>query len=217
MKIDLEHVLDFWFADAYYSSEVYRERCDIWFMQADETFDNSIRELFEPYIEPVFHGELNDFEFLPRAVMAMILILDQFPRNIYRGTAKAFAYDAEALRLARLAVDENFDESLEFIENLFLYLPLEHAEDLELQQLSVQKYRTLESLAGDDPILQNGAKQALEYAEMHRDIIARFGRFPHRNAVLKRESTPQEIEYLNSGAETFGQSVGSDDASCQSE
>ncbi len=207
MDIDVKKVLDFWFGDAIESSEAFEVRSEVWFKMADDTFDDTIRDLFEPYIEPVFAGEASHHEDSAQGILALILILDQFPRNVYRGTARAFAYDAQALRLTRKAIDKKMDQTLGYAQRLFLYLPLEHAEDLAPQQLSVQMYETFESLAGDDVILQNNAKEAVEYAQLHRDIIAEFGRFPHRNAIVNRESTPAEIAYLNSGAENFGQSA----------
>lgn len=124
----------------------------------------------------------------------MILLTDQFPRSIYRDSPRAFAYDAKALAWSLDGVQERVDLKLRSIERVFFYLPLEHAESLQYQEQSVKHFRELLDEVGPDlkPIFQS----YLDYAVRHRDIIARFGRFPHRNKILGRKSTPEELAFL---------------------
>ena len=147
-------------------------------------------------------GELASWADGPRRRLSLILLLDQFPRNIYRGTSKAFAYDEQALGLALSGMHSGADAALDPVERIFFYLPLQHAESLEVQDESVAAYRRL---VGESPeILRPVAfDSCLKYAEMHRDVIRQFGRFPHRNRVLGRLSTPDEQAYLEGGAGAF--------------
>ncbi len=205
MKIDINKVLEFWFADNADSSEAFANRSEIWFGGADPEFDEKIKTQFGSYIEPVFSGEAAQHEESAYSMLALILILDQFPRNVYRGTARAFEFDGEALRLCRKAIGRQYDQHLHLAERIFMLLPLQHVEDEQLQDQSVQMFAQLIDAAGDDPVLRQAAESSLEFAKLHRDIVQTYGRFPHRNAILGRASTQREIDYLSSGAETFGQ------------
>jgi uncharacterized protein (DUF924 family) len=204
MKINVKKVLDFWFADSVECRESYQKRNQLWFMSS-ESFDEEIRNHFESYLELAASSGGSQLEEQPKSTLALIIILDQFPRNIYRGTPQAFAYDNDALRLTLMAIDTGMYESLSFVERLFFFMPLQHAEDLEIQNLSVQMFQQLIHVA-DNPIHKDGAEDSLVYANLHKEIIEKFGRFPHRNEILDRPSTKAELEYLASGAETFGQS-----------
>ena len=133
----------------------------------------------------------------------MIILFDQVPRNCYRGTAAAFAFDREALTLAYEGLQVAADAALEPVERVFFYLPLEHAESVEAQDACVAAFERLVAEAPEE--LRGLAAATLKYARGHRDIIAKFGRFPHRNVALGRESTPAELEWLASGGERFGQ------------
>ena len=204
LKINVKNVLDFWFADSVECRESYLKRRELWFMSS-ESFDEEIRDRFESYLELAASSRGSQLEEQPKSTLALIIILDQFPRNIYRGTPQAFAYDSKALRLTLKAIDTGMHESLSFVERLFVYMPLQHAEDLEMQNLSVRMFELLIRVAGN-PIHRDGAEDSLVYANLHKEIIEKFGRFPHRNQILDRPSTKAELEYLASGAETFGQS-----------
>ena len=204
MKINVKDVLDFWFADSVESRESYQKRRKLWFMSS-ESFDKEIRDRFESYLELAASSRGSQFEEQPKSILALIIILDQFPRNINRGTPQAFAYDSDALRLTLNAIDTGMHESLSFVERLFVYMPLQHAEDLEMQNLSVRMFELLIRVA-DNPIHRDGAEDSLVYTNLHKEIIEKFGRFPHRNEILDRPSTKAELEYLASGAVTFGQS-----------
>ncbi|MBI3154992.1 MAG: DUF924 domain-containing protein [Burkholderiales bacterium] len=162
-----------------------------WFRK-DPAFDESIRARFGPLVERALTlpaGAPPAWGDAPADLLAEILVLDQFPRNLYRGQARAFAGDARALALALALIARGDDRRLHPVQRLFAYLPLEHAEDLALQDRSVALFS---ALAAE----HTGFADVLDYAERHRDVIRRFGRFPHRNAALGRASTPAEADYL---------------------
>ena len=148
-------------------------------------------------------AECQSWKATPRGRLALILLFDQFPRNVYRGTAKAFSFDQRALELTRSGIDAGLDRSLAALERMFFYMPLQHAEASDVQDSSVALF---EALALSCPPEQRPYFQwSLGFAREHRDLIARFGRFPHRNRVLERESTAEETAYLQGGGKTFGQ------------
>jgi len=178
----LEDVLGFWFAEG---------RQDQWF-EASEAFDAEVRRVLLPHFEAARQGGYGDWRREPRGCLALVLLLDQVPRNVYRGTPRAFASDAAAREVTRHALKHGFDGALKMVERVFLYLPLEHSEDLKDQQDCVRLMA----------VLEDGA-EFLSYAERHRDIVARFGRFPHRNTILGRESTEEEIEFLKQPNSSF--------------
>ncbi len=156
---------------------------DRWFSR-DDTFDEACRARFLATYEAAARGDLAEWELSPHGALALIILLDQLPRNMFRGTRRAYATDATALLGAERAIERHFDEAVEPELRRFFYLPFMHAEDLAAQERSV-------ALNADI-----GADDVLEWAHHHRDIIARFGRFPHRNAILGRDSTPEEQAYL---------------------
>lgn len=157
-----------------------------WFAK-DTRFDEVIRLKFEPVHHRAARREYMAWEATSDGALALLILLDQFPRNLYRGTAHAFATDPLALSIARRAVDAGFDLETDEALRAFFYLPFEHSEDMDDQERSLALFQAL------------GEKQGLDYAIIHRDIIARFGRFPHRNACLGRETTPQEQAFLDEG------------------
>jgi uncharacterized protein (DUF924 family) len=189
---DFAEVLAFWFG-APDSSERGRSR-KCWFMK-DVAFDTEIRSRFLPLYERAAAGSLEAWEHTPLAALALAVALDQFPRNMFRGEARAFAADALALRVARRTVERGFDSLLRPVERWFVYLPFEHAEDLAAQRRSLALFGGLGADAG--------SAGTIAYADRHYEIIARFGRFPHRNAILGRVSTPQELEFLSGPSSSF--------------
>lgn len=197
-------VLDFWFVDAASGDEAaLQDAFSRWF-GGGAAFDAEIEERFGAHIETALSGGLTDWETGIRSRLALVILLDQFPRNVFRRTAKAFAGDDRALKLARDAVHDNQDEKLLPVERVFLLMPYQHAEDLAVQEEGVRLFRTLANNAERDGVkklLQN----SFQYARKHRDIIARFGRFPYRNAVLGRRPTPDEERWLQESGERFGQ------------
>jgi uncharacterized protein (DUF924 family) len=172
-------VLDFWFGAPPFVSR------PEWFRK-DPAFDETIRGRFGALVDAAIDGRLG---WGREDRLAEILLLDQFPRNLFRGQARAFAGDARARALALALIDEGADAALHLLQRWFVYLPLEHAEDLGLQDRCVA---LCAALAAASPEMAS----MLDYAERHRDVIRRFGRFPHRNAALGRASTPDEVAYL---------------------
>lgn len=173
-----------------------------WF-QADPAFDEAVRVSFGDAVKQALAGGFEEWREEPGSRLALILLLDQMTRNIFRGTAEAFAGDDRALALCQEGLDRGHDLGLRPFERMFFYLPLEHAEDEALQERSVFCYEQLAKRAM--PVYEEALSSGLEYAKKHRDIIARFGRFPHRNEVLGRASTPAEQIYLDGGGMSFGQ------------
>lgn len=181
-------ILDFWFGTV--GGGTYGTPRKVWF-EVDAAFDAEVRARFLADHEAAADGRRAAFDGHPRGRVAHVLLLDQVPRNAFRGTARAFATDGMALARAKAAVAAGADAQLIAVERLFLYLPYQHAEDLAEQETSVRLY---EALGNDD---------WLDFAIRHRDIVARFGRFPHRNAALGRETTPEEAEFLRQPGSSF--------------
>lgn len=175
-------ILDFWFTP---------ETKAKWFAP-DAAFDGEIRHRFLADMDAAAQGALDHWAALPDGALALILLLDQFPRNVYRNTPRAFATDDKAREIAELALARQFDAGMDKDDRLFFYLPFEHSENLDDQNRAVGLFEQ----GGDDP-------EGLDFAIRHRDIIERFGRFPHRNAILGRESTPKEAEFLKQPGSGF--------------
>lgn len=173
-----DDVLHFWFSDDARSR---------WFAR-DEAFDALVRRKFAVLYEHVRDGAHADWKDSPRGLLALIIVLDQFPRNMFRESPQAFASDDLALTLAELAIAKGFNVRLSAEERMFLYMPLQHAEKMDVQEQSVARFRELEM------------PEILDFALQHRDIIARFGRFPHRNRTLGRASTVEELAFLENHA-----------------
>lgn len=180
-------VLEFWFGPA--SQRAGMRPRDAWFRK-DPAFDQAIRERFGPTIEAALQGALPGWDDTPEDTLAQILLLDQFTRNTWRDTPRAFAGDARALALARRLGDRGDDLRLAPMLRWFVYMPFEHAEDLAVQDESVRLFTALAQAAP-------GFEGPLDHALRHRDVIRRFGRFPHRNAILGRDSSPEERAYLS--------------------
>ena len=202
------HVLDFWFGPRPLTSQRMDERMRFWFGGRDPQEllalkDREIEARFEPMMQRAAAGRLDAWADSPRRRLALILLLDQFPRNVHRGTSRAFATDQRAADLAFSGVHIGADATLDHVERIFFYMPLQHSESLDVQEESVAAYRRLAEEAPES--LKRQFNITLGYAELHRDIIRRYGRFPHRNAVLNRSNTPDEFNYLRNSAERFGQ------------
>lgn len=196
-------VIDFWFGSALEDPAAVGERNRVWFA-ADAAFDGEIRTRFGATLRAAAAGDLRRWQLSPRGTLALILVFDQFSRNIHRGTVAAYATDERALALCRDGIVRAVDMELGTVERLFFYLPLEHAEDPEAQARSVACFAALHDNAA--PALREHTGLALRHAEEHRDLITRFGRFPHRNLVLDRASTPAELDWLREHASAYGQS-----------
>lgn len=173
-----------------------------WWFSPDEERDARLGEKFGTLVEECATGEHYDWLEYSEGRLAVIIALDQLPRNLFRGTPRAFACDALTAALCMAAVLTGQDRELLPVQRAFLYMPLQHFEDLAGQEAGVALYEQLADDTTEWPQFRQGF---LPFARQHRDIIARFGRFPHRNQTLGRENTPDEDEYLSSGAPSFGQ------------
>jgi uncharacterized protein (DUF924 family) len=160
-----------------------------WFAK-DDGFDAEIRQRFLPLVEAALAGKRDAWAQTADGALALILLLDQFPRNLFRGSPQAFAGDANARELAKTAIGKGFDRAVEPVFRPFFYLPFMHSELLADQERSIDLYRTLHAEGGTDN---------RSFADEHHEIIARFGRFPHRNAALGRATTPEEQAFLDGG------------------
>lgn len=197
-----DEVLSYWFGEdiSYDQAPSIVDRIqNVWFAGRDDV-DNEIRKRFADDIAGVTEETLSQLS-SSRDKLAVIILLDQFPRNIFRESSEAFAKDHMALKLAKELIRSNEDVELEPIQRVFVYLALEHAENVEDQSLSVKKYEEL--LEEVDEGLKSIYESFLEYAIRHKVIIDRFGRFPHRNEILGRESTKEEIEFLKQPGSSF--------------
>lgn len=196
----INEVLGYWFGELTTPLAYPQEQNKLWF-GGGARVDQEIRDRFESLVKEAADNKLNHWNESSRGRLALILLLDQFPRNIYRGTSQAFAYDSLAQKLTLDGIHSEQDKSLFPIERVFFYLPLEHSEDLALQELSIAKFNQLTSDV--DHSLTSAFQSFAEYAQRHFVIIEKFGRFPHRNAMMGRDSTIEEIEFLKEPNSSF--------------
>ncbi|CAB5647793.1 DUF924 family protein [Comamonas aquatica] len=193
----LSQVLEYWLGAELPTNASAQTRQALWFTKSEEV-DEEIRHLFGAVLQEALAGKL-DGEGLesPLGWLALLIVLDQFTRNAYRGTSKSFAGDAKALALALQGIDRGWDQdpSIPEMARIFVYLPLEHAESLAMQESSVVAFEELQRNA--PPQLREFFQVTLDYAHKHREVIAQYGRFPHRNPILGRESTAAEKAYLS--------------------
>jgi uncharacterized protein (DUF924 family) len=198
-------VRDFWFGKNPLSHEQLPRRMELWFgggtAALQRHVDETLRARFQPLVDSAIGGELAQWADGPRRRLSLILLLDQFPRNIYRGTPKAYAGDEQALSLALTGMQSVADAALNVAERIFFYMPLQHSESLEAQEESVSAYKRLLGEAPD--AIRSVFEGCVGFAERHRDVIRQFGRFPHRNAILGRPSTAEEANWLKQGGESF--------------
>ena len=193
MDAQAQDVLDFWFLPP--DNPGYGQSRMEWFRK-DDAFDARIGARFGALIDAAVEGGLHAWNATPHCALAHLIVLDQFTRNVYRGTPRAFAGDSQALALAVALTQAGQDQQLPPMLRAFAYLPFEHAEDLAMQARAVELFQLLSQA-------QPGFENMLDYAQRHQEVIARFGRFPHRNAILGRPSTPEEVEFLRQPGSSF--------------
>ena len=198
----IDAIIAFWFKAQELSAPQIDHRLDVWFGE-DEVFDQEIRGQFADDVERASEGALDHWADEPRGRLALILLLDQFRRNIHRNTAEAYSKDRLALKLCVEGAIAKKDRGLAPIERAFFYMPLQHAESAKVQERSVMLFNKLAEAVS--PTYRETFATIAQFAELHRDIIAQFGRFPHRNKVLGRANTPEEDEYLAGDSPDFGQ------------
>ncbi len=196
-------VLDYWFGDsANLEVDDLKEYFQRWF-QGGKEIDKEIKARFGKAVKQAAANELSRWENTTEGSLALIILLDQFTRNVYRGTAKAFSYDIKASRLCQKLIEVGADKEMSWSQRGFCYMPLQHAEDVNMQQQGIEMYLDLVEDTPDE--LKKVAAGFLLSAREHKTIIDKFGRFPHRNKVLQRQSTDEELIYLATGAKSFGQ------------
>ena len=199
---EARQVRDFWFGKLPLTAQALNQRVKLWF-PGDQNpedlkkLDGIIRTRFGALVERAAKGDLVSWADSPRRCLSLIILLDQFPRNIYRSTARAFATDELALAATLSGMQSAADGALDVVERIFFYMPLQHCEAREVQDESVAAYRRLLTEAPQES--RRIFEESLEAAEQHHSIIERFGRFPHRNRVLERANTPEEEVWLRTG------------------
>jgi uncharacterized protein (DUF924 family) len=200
-KATWSELISHWFAETLDDPATITDRMDWWF-SVNEERDRAMADRFSGLVEDCAAGHLRHWLDDPEGRLAMIIALDQLPRNLFRGTARAFSHDAHTAALCLASTHTGQDRSLKPIQRAFLYMPLQHFEDRQAQEAGVQLY---EQLAKENPEWPVFAENFATFARLHRDIISRFGRFPHRNKILNRESAAEEAEYLAGDTPRFGQ------------
>jgi uncharacterized protein (DUF924 family) len=196
-----DDVIHFWIGDLSKSGVDPLAKAAQWWKK-DEAFDREIRERFGDPHERAVRGDLDRWKATPRGRLALVLLYDQLSRNMFRGTARAFAQDSLAQLLAKTAFEAGDDRVLASVEVSFLLMPFMHAEDGALQQRAIDGFEKLRDSATDAPLRKN-FESSVGYGARHKAIIDRFGRFPHRNAILGRASTSEETEFLKQPGSSF--------------
>jgi uncharacterized protein (DUF924 family) len=195
-----EQVLEFWFGPLSADGRADAAHAQRWWKK-DAAFDALIRERFLALYDAVANGEREAWLRSARGALAYVIVLDQFSRNMFRDSPRMFEQDARALRAARAAIDSGFDRQLAFDERGFLYMPLMHSEERATQARCVALFEALRDEEQGEK--RERAAGSVDFAKRHRDIVERFGRFPHRNVVLGRTSTPEEMEFLTQPGSSF--------------
>lgn len=197
----IRELLDFWFEDCRNDPAAAEKMNRRWF-GSDEERDREIEKRFGDWVEAAARGDLDSWRRTAAGKLALVLLLDQLARNAFRGSARAFAHDERALEIAKQLIDEGLEE-LSPPEKIFALMPYTHSEDLENQKAGCVLLEQCLADAGET--WKPFVAEARDYAQEHRKVIARFGRFPHRNRLLGRESTEDEEQYLSDGGESWGQ------------
>ncbi len=195
-----QSILFFWFGTETTAKGINDQKSALWWSK-NEDIDREIKERFAKVTEDVLEEKNRDWLDSPGGMLASIICVDQFPRNMYRGQAKCFSYDHRALQLAKLTLSKGFDQDLEPIRRSFVFLPFEHSENIENQEKSLELYASL--VDGISPESRKLFDHRYQVAVRHHEIVERFGRFPHRNIILERLSTPEELDFLDQPGSSF--------------
>lgn len=198
----IDEILEFWFGCSLSDDGAIRVRMPFWFSSNPET-DRTIGKRFSGAVADAASGGLDSWRQSPRGTLALIILLDQFPRSLGRGTAAAFAHDAQALDLCLEGIASARQQELSYIEQVFFMMPLQHAESRSVQRTSVAQFRALLDRIPEER--RSHFEGFVDYAQLHSDIVRQFGRFPHRNVLLGRNNTAEEEAYLAGDAPRFGQ------------
>lgn len=188
-----EEVYDFWIGQG-------KANSSMWFKK-DDTLDKKIRDQFGPWLQDFNPLDYEAWKATPKGLVSLVILLDQFPRNAFRGKPNSFEFDQDALDVAREGLERGFQDQMDVYENMFLILPFEHSEDITDQKESVRLAQdVIERAPAAD---KKFAQMILDYAVRHHDIIEKFGRFPHRNAILGRVSSAEELAFLKTPGSSF--------------
>ena len=200
MTVPWQPLLAWWFGSFQSASEIAADKGKLWFGKRDSQ-DLEARTRFGDWVEQALTGGLTDWAQRPEGWLALVLLLDQLPRMIYRDTPKSYSGDLRAQALVAQGIAADFDRQLRPIQRVFIYLVLEHCEHLVVQNECISRY--IDLLAQQPEADRTLFTDYLDYAEKHQRVIAQFGRFPHRNAVLGRESTAEELAFLSKPGSRF--------------
>jgi len=199
---EIDRISNFWFGNLKENeipSEEYRKR---WWIKDHEN-DKRIKDSLGDYLNLAIKGELDDWKTTPLGTLALILLFDQFTRNIYRDTADAFSQDQEAIEISISGIKKGFDLELHPVQRIFYYMPLMHSEDMSMQEKSIESFSNLAKQFTTPEAISKMVSGSSDYALKHYVIIKRFGRYPHRNQILGRGSTQEEIEFLSQPGSSF--------------
>jgi len=202
MKSRINRILDFWFGDIGEGEVPNEERQKMWWAK-NEYIDSLIKQQFEPELLKAASGGLNNWLNSSEGTLAVIILLDQFPRNIYRGSPEAFSFDSKTLSVSEKGIEKGYDKKLHPVKRIFFYIPFMHSEELGMQNRSVELFTSLEKEFESNEEIRAVVSNSKDFAIRHMEIIKRFGRFPHRNEILGRESTTKELEFLRQPGSSF--------------
>lgn len=200
MNDKMTEILDFWFGKLDADGEASEEQSKLWWAK-DKKIDQKIKKLFANDIQQAIAGKYDSWKETPKGGLALILLLDQFPRNVFRDTPEAFAHDKQALRVASHMLDKDFDMQLSFTQRHFVYMPFMHAESKSMQNCSLILFQQLADEVPEK--LRKKYQGVLKFAEQHQTIVEKFGRYPHRNKILGRTSTKEETAFLQQPGSSF--------------
>ncbi|MEM7155458.1 MAG: DUF924 family protein [Myxococcota bacterium] len=198
----IEEILEYWFGTLEGPADLNAEKNSLWWA-GGEHVDAEVRERFGALVEQACGGQLDHWQDTARGTLALVILLDQFTRNLRRGTAKAFESDGKAQGIVLAALDRGADTELKVIEQSFLCMPLMHAEDRDLARRCLEQFECIAERRAE--LGREDYPNFMPSAKTHADIVLRFGRYPHRNEIIGRDSTPEEIEFLADGGPSFGQ------------
>lgn len=196
-----EEIHQFWFDKIEIKKSYSQKMAKKWFGK-NEVLDQKIKTDYKDLIDIALSGDLDHWAKSPQGITSLIIILDQFPRNAFRATERMYRYDHKAVAWSKYALSQKSDKELSLFERLFIYLPLEHSEDLKDQKICMDLFKQMViDLSSSE--LKGTAEGYLDFAQKHYDIVERFGRFPHRNDILNRKSTPEEVDFLKQPGSGF--------------
>ena len=198
--MEIEQVIEFWFGSEINDPELAKKQSPLWWKKSPQT-DSQIREKFAAGLQGLVDGDYNHWFDSPWGRLAAVIVADQFSRNMYRDSPRAFSQDKLALSWCLEGIANGHDLQLPLICRVFFYMPLEHAESLKMQDLSLEKFTQLAGLSS--PMDSETFEGFVDFARRHRDVIVRFGRYPHRNSILNRQSSAAEQAYLDKPGSGF--------------